>query len=165
MKPADVTLTGLEPGETEALVRLWRRSFEHGVGIVDPHPIEEQIAYFVNTVQPACQVHVARRGSAMVGFTACRRETVAQLHVDVDHHRQGIGTLLLDRAKQDSDGSLWLYTFARNRVARRFYEHHGFVAVAFGYEPTWQLDDVRYEWVRPTQGGDEPPHRPGPSEP
>jgi RimJ/RimL family protein N-acetyltransferase len=45
-----------------------------------------------------------------------------------------------------SAGSLWLYTFARNERARRFYERNGFVAVAFGYEPFWQLDDVRYEW-------------------
>jgi hypothetical protein len=31
-------------------------------------------------------------------------------------------------------------------VARRFYERHGFVAVAHGFEPTWRLADVRYEW-------------------
>jgi len=143
-----VHITGLEPGETEALVRLWRASFEHGVGIVDPHPLAEQIAYFENTVRPACQVHVARRGGEMVGFMACRHDTVSQLHVRVAHLGQGIGTLLLERAKQDSAGSLWLYTFARNQRARRFYESRGFVAVAFGFEATWQLDDVRYEWVR-----------------
>jgi RimJ/RimL family protein N-acetyltransferase len=47
-----------------------------------------------------------------------------------------------------SVGSLWLYTFARNERARRFYERNGFAAVAFGYEPFWQLEDVRYEWRR-----------------
>jgi len=143
-----VRITGLAPGETEELVRLWRASFEHGVGVVDPHPLAEQIAYFENTVRPACHVHVARRGGEMVGFMACRHDTVSQLHVRVAHLGQGIGTLLLERAKQDSAGSLWLYTFACNRRARRFYESRGFVAVAFGFEPTWRLDDVRYEWVR-----------------
>jgi RimJ/RimL family protein N-acetyltransferase len=48
-----------------------------------------------------------------------------------------------------SAGSLWLYTFARNRVARAFYEQNGFVDVAHGFEPLWQLDDVRYEWTAP----------------
>lgn len=143
-----VYVTDFEPGETEALVRLWRASFEHGVGIVDPHPLAEQIAYFEHTVRPACHVHVARRGGEMVGFMACRRDTVSQLHVRVAHLGQGIGTLLLQRAKQDSAGSLWLYTFARNQRARRFYESRGFVAAAFGFEVTWQLDDVRYEWMR-----------------
>jgi ribosomal protein S18 acetylase RimI-like enzyme len=142
-------LTPLEHGETEALVRMWRASFEHGVGIVDPHPIEAQIAYFETQVRPVCQVHVARLSGAMVGFIACNHEMVSQLHVHVAHLRRGIGSLLLERAKRDSGGSLWLYTFARNHDARRFYESRGFEAVAFGFEPTWQLDDVRYEWVRP----------------
>lgn len=34
------------------------------------------------------------------------------------------------------------------RVARVAGELAGFVAVAHGFEPTWQLADVRYEWVR-----------------
>ena len=38
-----------------------------------------------------------------------------------------------------STGSLTLYTFARNRIACEFYERHGFVAVAHGFEPMWQL--------------------------
>jgi ribosomal protein S18 acetylase RimI-like enzyme len=144
-----IRITDLEPGETPALVRMWRAAFEHGVGIVDPHPIDEQIAYFENVVQPAHHVHVARRDGRMVGFIACNSESVSQLHVHVAHLRQGIGSLLLALAQQESAGRLWLYTFARNHNARRFYESRGFAAAAFGFEPTWQLDDVRYEWVRP----------------
>ena len=42
---------------------------------------------------------------------------------------------------------LRLYTFARNEGARRFYERHGFVAVAFGDGSGNQEGepDVRYE--------------------
>lgn len=147
MPTPPVLITDFEPAETLALVRMWRASFEHGVGIVDPHPIEQQVAYFETTVRGANHVHVARAGGAMVGFMACTRGSVAQLYVHVDHLGRGVGTLLLQRAKQDSGGSLWLHTFARNRRARRFYEHHGFAAAAFGFEPFWQLDDVRYEWL------------------
>ena len=39
-----------------------------------------------------------------------------------------------------------LYTFARNRVARAFYERHGFVLERQAFEPHWQLDDVLYRW-------------------
>lgn len=53
-------------------------------------------------------------------------------------------------AKSGSHGHLCLYTFARNARARAFYEKHGFRAVAHGFEPTWHLDDVRYEWTRPS---------------
>jgi GNAT superfamily N-acetyltransferase len=67
--------------------------------------------------------------------------------VRVDHIGQGIGARLLQLAKDHSSGGLWLYTFARNAGARRFYARQGFVEVAYGFEPTWQLDDVRLEWV------------------
>jgi GNAT superfamily N-acetyltransferase len=135
------------------LVDLWRASFEHGVGIVDPHPIEGQRDFFVREVLSAHEVSVALRGGEIVGFLASNRESVGQLFVRVGEHRQGIGSMLLDLAKARSAGSLWLYTFARNAVARRFYEKHGFVAVAFGHENMWQLDDVKYCWPAPAPQG------------
>jgi len=139
--PFDITMAG-------ALVPMWREAFEHGVGIVDPNPIEQQRAYLLERVLPEHRVTVALEGERIVGFVASNHESVNQLHVRVGFHRRGIGSALLDLAKQACAGSLWLYTFARNTNARRFYEGRGFVAVAFGFEPTWQLDDVRYEWRR-----------------
>lgn len=128
------------------LVDMWRASFEHGVGIVDPHPIEAQRRYLVDEVLPGFEVSVALRGDEISGFLAADRESISQLYVRVGCHRQGIGTALLERAKSRSSGSLWLHTFARNAIARRFYEGHGFVAVAYGFENVWQLEDVKYEW-------------------
>lgn len=130
------------------LVPMWRESFEHGVGIVDPNPIEAQRRYLFERVLPQHRVVVACDGERIVGFVACNRESVNQLHVRVGCHRRGIGSALLRIATEASAGSLWLYTFARNSNARRFYERRGFIAVAIGFEPTWQLEDVRYEWRR-----------------
>jgi len=131
------------------LVDMWRASFEFGVGIVDPHPIEGQRSYFTGEVLPRNDVTVALRGGEIVGFLASSRESVAQLYVRVGCHRQGIGTRLLELAKECSGGSLWLYTFAQNAVARRFYERHGFVDRGHGFENMWQLEDVRFEWPLP----------------
>ena len=130
------------------LVDLWRASFEHGVGVVDPHPIEEQRQFFVEHVAARCEVSVALRCAAIVGFVASDAESISQLHVRVGCLREGIGSRLVELAKSRSSGSLWLFTFARNAVARRFYEHHGFTAIAHGFEPTWQLEDVKYRWER-----------------
>jgi ribosomal protein S18 acetylase RimI-like enzyme len=77
---------------------------------------------------------------------AASPDTISQLYVRKGFHRQGIGSRMLGWAKEQSAGSLWLYTFARNAVACAFYEHHGFHVAARGYEPYWKLDDVRYEW-------------------
>lgn len=149
MRPA--TLVAYEHGRLDDLVAMWRTSFEHGVGIVDWHPIAEQRAAFLNEVLPANDVRFAMLDGQLVGFAAASRDSVAQLHVRVGFHRRGIGSLLLAWAKRQSAGRLWLYTFACNTGARAFYEHHGFAATAFGHEPHWRLDDVRYEWTAPAR--------------
>jgi ribosomal protein S18 acetylase RimI-like enzyme len=137
-----------ELATADALVQKWREAFEHGVGIVDPNPIKAQRAYLVERVLAEHDVAVAIDGERIVGFLASNAASVSQLHVRVGCHGRGIGRELLGRAMAASAGSLWLCTFAHNERARRFYERNGFVAVAFGHEPTWQLDDVRYEWRR-----------------
>ena len=131
---------------TDDLVAMWRESFEAAVGITDPHPCEAQRDYFLSEVLPKYEVRLAFLGDTLVGFIAATRDEVAQLYVRVGFQRRGIGVAFLDWAKAQSDGSLWLYTFAQNAGARRFYESQGFRAVEFGYEPGWGLEDVRYEW-------------------
>jgi ribosomal protein S18 acetylase RimI-like enzyme len=141
-----------DPSMADALVPMWRESFEHGVGIVDPHPIEDQRAHLLERVLPEYRVVVALRSEHIVGFVASNDASVSQLYVRVGCHGQGIGSELLRQAKGGSRGSLWLFTFARNAHARRFYEARGFNATAFGFEPMWQLDDVRYEWRAGSSG-------------
>jgi ribosomal protein S18 acetylase RimI-like enzyme len=139
-----------ERAMADELVPMWREAFERGTGIVDPHPIDDQRRHLIERVWPEHAVTVALDdGAGLVGFLACNATSISQLHVRVGWHRRGIGSALLERAKEASAGALWLHTFARNANARRFYEARGFVAVAFGFEPFWQLEDVRYEWRRP----------------
>ena len=146
MTGAAVSLEELREGDTRELVSMWRESFEHGVGVTDPHPIEEQERYLRETVVPENAVRVAWLDGRMVGFVAATPESVSQLYVRIGFFGRGIGTLLLDWAKGQSTGSLWLFAFARNAGARAFYERHGFRIVARGYEPHWKLDDLKYEW-------------------
>ena len=144
-----VSLRGFEAAHLDDLVQMWRTSFEHGVGIRDWHSLEEQRAYFMREVLPNNDVRLAFEADRLVAFIAATDRSIAQLYVDVRHHGKGIGSGLLNWAKDRSAGTLTLYTFARNQMARAFYERHGFVAVALGFEPMWQLDDVKYQWERP----------------
>jgi ribosomal protein S18 acetylase RimI-like enzyme len=130
----------------DQLVSLWRASFEAGVGVTDPHPLAEQRQYFLAEVLPRNTVRLAILDEQLVGFVAASRESVAQLYVRIGFQRRGIGTMLLDWVKAQSVGSLWLYTFARNLGACSFYERSGFTAVARGFEPLWQLEDLKYNW-------------------
>lgn len=153
MNAVDLRFAPFELAMADVLVPMWRESFEYGVGIVDPHPIEEQRTHLIERVLPEHDVTVALKGECVVGFVASNAVSVSQLYVRVGCHGRGIGHELLRRAMAASAGSLWLYTFARNTRARRFYERNGFLAVAFGFEPTWQLDDVRYQWQRTPNDG------------
>jgi ribosomal protein S18 acetylase RimI-like enzyme len=145
---ASVRIEDFDPSTLDVLVRLWRHSFEFGVGVVDPHPVEEQAAYFLSAIVPHNRVRVAWVADELVAFMASTRESITLLHVAVAHIGRGIGTQLLRMAQAESSDGLWLYTFSRNDRACRFYERHGFQVAARGFEPTWQLEDVKYVWVR-----------------
>lgn len=141
-------LSDFEPADTDELLRMWRESFEFGVGITDHHPAEQQRQYFVGEVLPKTRVQVVKQDHQIVGFLAAHESYVAQLYVRVGHIGQGIGSRLIELAKEQSSGALHLHTFTQNARACRFYERHGFVAVEFGFEPMWQLEDVKYHWTK-----------------
>lgn len=147
MNPS-VELRSYQPPFRERLVALWRASFAHGVGAPVPHPLDDHLRFFDEHLLEETTVHMALRNGELVGFGAFTPEAVMQLYVAVAHLGQGIGTRLLDRAKSDSHGKLWLYTFVTNTNAQRFYERHGFEVVERGFESVMQLGDLRYEWKR-----------------
>ena len=144
-----IEITSYQPPFRERLVALWRASFAHGVGVPVPHPLADHLRHFDDNVLTETTVHLALRHGELVGFGAFTPEAVMQLYVDVAHLGQGIGSRLLELAKANSGGKLWLYTFVTNTNAQRFYERHGFDIVERGFEPVMQLGDLRYEWKRP----------------
>jgi len=145
---SSVRIEEFQPADLEPMVRMWRESFEYGVGVVDPHPIEDQMAYFEREVRSKNRVRLAKDADLIVGFLASSPESVAQLYVRVGHHRCGIGSRLLGLAKAESEGRLWLFTFAQNTRACAFYESQGFTVAQRGFESMWQLEDVKYTWSR-----------------
>ncbi len=147
--PTSVQIAPYRPEFRERLVQLWRASFEHGVGAPVPHPIDDHLRFLDEHLLAEADVKLALRDGDLLGFGAFTPESVMQLYVHVDHLGQGIGTRLLDIAKANSVGRLWLYTFVTNTRARRFYERHGFEVLERGFEPLMQLGDLRYEWKRP----------------
>jgi GNAT superfamily N-acetyltransferase len=143
-----IELADYRPGHANAIITVWRESFEHGVGIRDHHPVEEHLSYFIDQVVPNNRVRVALSNGEVTAFLASTPESVAQLYVRVANLRQGIGGRLLRLAQAESNGSLWLYTFARNHNARGFYEHHGFAEVERESENMWKIEAIRYVWHR-----------------
>jgi len=61
---------------------------------------------------------------------------------------RGIGTRLLDLARNELPPPIRLYTFQCNQPARHFYERRGFAAIAFGDGSgnEEKCPDILYEW-------------------
>jgi len=112
------------------------------------HTLEGARAFFAAHVVPACRIEVAEDAGDLAGFIALEGSWIRHFAVFPDYQRRGIGSALLGWARRQSPGELRLFTFQRNEKARRFYEHHGFVAIAFGVSPAPESEpDVQYHWT------------------
>lgn len=130
------------------LVKMWRDSFERGVGVLDPHPLEDQVQFLDEKLSREFRVDVVLESSTskVIGFMASKPDFISQIYVHVDHQKQGIGSVLMNLAKRQSIGRIRLFTFKSNENAQRFYKKHGFRIVKFGFENELGLEDIEYEW-------------------
>lgn len=142
----------LNPKDLTAAVDVWVRArrdaqpwLEQRLGYTD----EQYLAFFREVVCVEQPVWVAAEGATVLGLLAIRNGEIDQLYVAPEFQRRGIGTALLEKARELSPEGLGLFTHRRNEKARRFYEARGFVAVRFGTSPPPENEpDVRYEWRR-----------------
>lgn len=143
-------ITPYSPQYALPLVKMWRESFEQAVGVIDPHPLQEQLNYLQEVVVPNNQVQIVLDSitNNVIGFLAANKNMIAQLYVHTNYQGKGIGSQLIELAKRNCNGSLRLFTFKVNTKAQRFYERHGFKIIKQGFEEEWQLEDVEYEWVK-----------------
>lgn len=114
----------------------------------DLHTPEEDLAFFRNEVFPASEIWLAESGGVLIGFAAVSEGWLDHLYVDPAWHGRGIGSLLLQTAKEGNP-RLDLWTFQRNVQARNFYEHRGFrlVEMTDGSDNEEQTPDAHYRWL------------------
>ncbi|MCG8588338.1 MAG: GNAT family N-acetyltransferase [Proteobacteria bacterium] len=146
----DWVLRFMREGEHDVIAELWHRSKRRAYPYLtteQSYSLEDNRRYFREVVCPRCQVLVAELDGQLVGLLALEDQFIDQLYVDPRFQGRGVGSGLLARAKELSPAGLTLYTFQRNQAARRFYERHGFRAIAFGTSPAPEREpDVKYAW-------------------
>lgn len=147
---------GLQPrladaGEALAVADLWLGARRASVPQVPPpvHPDEEVRAWFQEVVFPSENVWVVEASGELVALMVLRGDWIDQMYVHPRWWSRGLGSRLLEVAKRERD-ALDLWTFESNTGARRFYERHGFVAVARSTGDNEEGEpDLRYHWHRP----------------
>ena len=148
MKP---TIRPYVDSDFDTLVERWHATNIASYPYVEEqqkHSLHDARTFFRNRVLPICQVWVATQAEQLVGLLVLNPPWITHFAVFPDYQRRGVGTALLHKARECSPTELRLYTFQRNETARAFYEHHGFVAVAFGVSPAPESEpDVEYRWM------------------
>jgi len=139
----------------DAAARVHRAAFDHALPwLKGLHTPDEDRWFYRERMFATCTLWGAFDADAMTGVIAFRGDWVEQLYVLPSEQACGIGSALLDIARQQSD-RLQLWTFQRNAIARRFYEARGFVLVerTDGSRNEEREPDARHLWTRKGRRG------------
>ena len=104
-------------------------------GLRETHTEAETRKWMRDVVFARHSVRLADLGGEIIGFAARDGAWLMHLYVKPGWTGRKVGSQLLEAVLMDASTAtpvLRLHTFASNSGARRFYERHGFLAVAFG---------------------------------
>ncbi|GGM69018.1 N-acetyltransferase [Longimycelium tulufanense] len=108
----------------------------------------DEATQWVEETLASHEVHVAEVEGAVVGFSALKGSEVKHLYVHPCARGRGVGSALVEHAKQGHD-RLDVHTFRRSERAREFCYRHGFRLVELGdgsHHATVE-PDARYFWT------------------
>jgi GNAT superfamily N-acetyltransferase len=147
-----VTFRRADPDDAAAAADVFLRARHHAAaeGTIPPIVGDDDGArrYWTSVVEGEAETYLAFDGGHAIAVLSLGPGWVNHLYVVPGRTGAGVGTTLLDFAKQRSPGGLQLWAFQSNTGARRFYERHGFVDVerTDGRDNMEKAPDVRYVW-------------------
>jgi GNAT superfamily N-acetyltransferase len=152
MRPTEpLVLERARTEDAEEIAEVYLAAIADALAFVPRRYSDDEVRRWVRNVMLARgETWVARLGGRIVGFAALAGCMLDQLFLRPGYYRQGIGSLLLDKAKERSPRRLRLYAFGRNLRARAFYEAHGFRIKAIDAAAATQEEpEIAYEWTAP----------------
>jgi ribosomal protein S18 acetylase RimI-like enzyme len=143
-----VRIRPARPGDADAVAEVFIASFDTLTFLPTLHTDEETIDFIANKVMPEQEVLVAEENGTIVGFVAMDGDSLEHLYVHPDSQGRGVGSALLERAKERMPRGFSLWVFQQNAQARRFYERHGLSLIerTEGAGNEERMPDARYEW-------------------
>jgi GNAT superfamily N-acetyltransferase len=140
----------LEPYDADEAAEVWWVS-RHADGTQLPPTIRSRAEvrkWFAEVLVPDAQTWIALDDGRIVAVLTLDGDDLDQLYVVPEAAGQGVGSALVDLAKDLRPGGLALWTFQSNLRAQEFYRQHGFAEVrrTDGAENEEKVPDVRMVW-------------------
>jgi ribosomal protein S18 acetylase RimI-like enzyme len=154
---ADFTIRRASLADAEAIRDVFVSARMSAMPWLPVLPNLDEVTHWLTTIViPFSHVFVADQNGKVLGFAALKDNVLDHLYVSPATQRAGIGTALLEAVKADAGDTLRLYTYARNTLAKRFYEKHGFREVP---SPDFKLNEegqpdilLELDIAKPEQG-------------
>jgi GNAT superfamily N-acetyltransferase len=136
--------------EAEEIAHLYLSARKNALGNIPPvFGTDERVLVWLSTrISSGEECWVAEDDLGICAFMLLEPGWLDQLYVRPDRIGQGIGSKLVDKAKDLMPNGLKLWTFQSNLLAHKFYERHGFLAIeqTDGTHNEERSPDVCYEW-------------------
>jgi GNAT superfamily N-acetyltransferase len=146
----DLLIRPLEPYDTEEAAQVWWRSRHAEPALLPPaiHTPQQVSTWFAEVLLPDAQTWVGLDDGRIVAVLTLDGDDLDQLYVDPDAAGQGVGSTLVELAKDLRPGGLALWTFQTNTRAQSFYARHGFTEVrrTDGAANEERAPDIRMTW-------------------
>ena len=143
------TIRQARASDADAVGDVWLEAFRATYPFPPAYPDEDVRRWIREELVPREETFVAvDPDGTVVGFMSLHGDDLDQLYVRPDRHDRGIGSRLVELAKERRPLGVGLYTFQVNDRARRFYERRGFRVERLGDGESNEehQPDVRYEW-------------------
>jgi putative acetyltransferase len=137
--------------EVEPLTRLFIRARNQMEYL--PEVPDEAAVTIAKRIREHEEIWLAEDDGRLLGFLGIEHSTnlgapvLEKLYVEPTEQNRGVGSALLEKAKELRPDELYLWVFQKN-PARRLYEHHGFelVELTDGSANMEHEPDALYRW-------------------
>jgi putative acetyltransferase len=139
--------------EIESLTRLFIRARNEMEYL--PQVPDEAAVPIAKRIREHEEVWLAEEDGQLLGFLGIEESTnlggapvLEKLYVEPAEQNRGVGTVLLEKAKELRPEGFFLWVFQKNDGARRLYERHGFrlVKLTDGADDMEREPDALYRW-------------------
>jgi putative acetyltransferase len=144
-----LTIQPYQPYDLEPTVELWYRTrcqtFPH---LQHPQPYSQWQQCFQAYASNSTNIIIAEIDNRILGFMVVKlpERELQQIFIDPNYQNQGIGSILVNKAKEICPQELKLTVLQQNQKACRFYEKHGFIAGKLSINKVNGQPCIEYSW-------------------